>query len=147
MAQVSKYPISKEVYKYIFDVFLKTVAELRTKREVQQFFDEFLSPTERIMFTKRLAIGILLAKKYNYREISKLLRVSLTTIGGISLLYKYGNNFRTIIDKLLADEKMEEVWLKVGEKISGVLSSGGSKAGGWFYLKQNLRKKRLNKPL
>lgn len=145
MSQVSKYPISKEVYETIFGIFLGTIADLKTKTQVSEFFKEFLTPTERIMFAKRLAIAVLLAKNYRYREISKILRVSATTIGGISLQYKYGDNFKRMISHVLESEKSEKFWLEFSEKVSGILSSGGSKSGGWFYLKQELRKKRLKK--
>jgi len=145
MSQVSKYPISRDVYETISEALSKTIINLRTKSQVIQFFEEFLSPTERIMLAKRLAIGLLLAKEYSYREIRKILRVSTTTIGDAALLYKYGNSYREVILKLLKDEKMEEFWLKVGETISAAGAKGGSKSGAWVYLRNQLRKKRLKK--
>lgn len=145
MPQVSKYPISKDVYNTIFDKLSETIVNLRTKGQVIRFFDEFLSPTERIMLAKRLAIGLLLAKEYSYREIREVLRVSTTTIGDSALLYKYGKGYREVIEKLIEDEKMEEFWLKIGEIISSVGASAGSKSGGWVYLRDQLRKKRLKK--
>ncbi|MEK7188346.1 MAG: Trp family transcriptional regulator [Patescibacteria group bacterium] len=145
MPQVSQYPISKDVYQRVFDVFLRTIAGLRTKKEVSNFFEEFLTPTERIMFAKRLAIGLLLAKKYDYRGISKILRVSTTTVSSISILYRYGADFRKVIDNIVSDEAMEEFWLGLGEKMADILSTGGKGSGGWFYLKQQLRRRRFKK--
>jgi len=146
MTQVSKYPISKDVYEHIFDVFLATIAEIKTKNEVASFLQDFLTPTERIMLAKRLAIGLLLAKNYDYREISKILRVSTTTIGNMSSLYKYGHAYRKVIDDILADEEMEKFWLDFGEKIASILSPGGAKTSGWFYLRNEIRKKKRRKP-
>jgi uncharacterized protein YerC len=146
MAQVSKYPITKEVYETIFEVFSKTIAGLSTKKQVSDFFDEFLSPTERIMLAKRLAIGLLLAKEYNYDEISKILRVSSPTIAGMALTYKYKNSYRKLIDDILTDEKFEDFWLKVGENITAILSVSGAKGGkGWRYLKEEIKGRRLKK--
>lgn len=145
MTQISKYPITQDVYDRIFDVFLSTIAGLVSKKAVSDFFEEFLTPTERIMFAKRLAIGLLLAKNYDYREISKVLRVSTTTISGVSILYKYGKNYRKVVDNLLKDEEMEKFWLGIGEKVASILSSGGSKTTSWRYLKQELKRKRLKK--
>lgn len=146
MSQVSKYPISKDVYERVFEVFLKTVVGLQTKRSVAQFLEEFLSPTEQIMLAKRLSIALLLEKNYDYREISKILRVSTATIGSVALCYRYGNAFKEVVKKILRDEKIEEFWTSIGEKITSILAMPGSKSGTWIYLKQELEKKRRNKP-
>ena len=138
--------ISKDVYQKIFDVFLKTIADLKTKAEVEKFFQDFLTPTERIMLAKRLAIGLLLAKKYDYRDISKILRVSTTTVANMSILYKYGQFYRKIIDEIESDEQMKEFWLEFGEGIAGVLAVGGAKASGWFNLRNEIRKTRKKEP-
>lgn len=147
MSQVSKYPVRKDVYEEIFDTFLETIAGLTTKKDVSTFFNEFLTPTERIMFAKRLAIGLLIAKDYDYREISELLRVSTATIAGYSLFYKYGSGYKEVINKILRDEKIEKFMLSLAEKIASVGALGGSKAGGWIYLRNQIRKRRLKKVL
>ena len=49
-------------------------------RERRAFFDDLLTPTERIMFSKRLAILYLLAKGYTVRSIQEMLRVSPSTV-------------------------------------------------------------------
>ena len=121
MPQVSKYPVSKDIYERIFDVFLKTIANLTTKNQVVSFFDEFLSPTERIMLCKRLAVAFLLAKEYDYRTISKILRVSTTTVGTVAISYKYKKNYKKVIENILKDEKIEEFWVNVGEKVAKLL--------------------------
>ena len=69
MSQVSKYPVRKDVYEEIFETLLETIAGLTTKKDVSAFFNEFLTPTERIMFAKRLAVGLLIAKGYDYKDI------------------------------------------------------------------------------
>ncbi len=147
MSQVSKYPVRKDVYEEIFDTFLETIAGLTTKNEVSTFFNEFLTPTERIMFAKRLAIGLLIAKDYDYREISELLRVSTATIASYSLFYKYGKGYREVINKILQNEKIEKFLLSLAEKIASVASMGGSKSGSWIYLRNQIRKRRLKKAL
>src|SRR3989344_2783004 len=100
MPQVSKYPVSKDVYEQIFDILLGALAGLQTRKQVSNFIADFLTPTEAIMFSKRLAIGVLLAKKYDYRDISKILRVSTTTVGSVSLLYNHRPNFKKTVDEI-----------------------------------------------
>jgi len=48
MTQVSKYPISKDVEKRIFEIFLKVISDLRNPLEIEEFFNEFLSPVEKL---------------------------------------------------------------------------------------------------
>ena len=146
MTQVSKYLLSKDVYDHIFDVFLSSLVQIRTKNSASEFLNEFLTPTEKIMLAKRLAIGILIAKKCNYSEISQKLKVSTTTVGNMSSLYKYGTSYKRIIDKLLATEETKIFWTGFGEGIASIADIGGAKAAGWKDLKLKLRKKKLPNP-
>ena len=145
MTQVSKYPVSKDVYERIFDIFLKTVSGLYSKNKAGGFLKEFLTPTEQIMLSKRLAISFLLSKNYKYREITRILRVSTNTIMRVSFLNKNGKYYKQTIDKIINDEKLEDFWLNVGEKLTKVLASGKSKSGSWRYLHAEIVKKRKNK--
>mgnify|MGYP001091227409 CR=1 FL=1 len=147
MAQVSKYPISKAVYERILDVFFKTLIEIRTKSEANQFINDFLTPTEQIMLSKRLAIAFLLEKEYDFRSISKILRVSLTTIASVNLIRKYGGRgYQKMIGKLLREEKVKDFLSQVAETINGKM--GKSRKGGeaWRYLHKELEKKGKKKP-
>ncbi len=145
MPQVSKYPISKDVYERIFDVFLKTLAGLKTKKRVSGFLKEFLTPTEQVMLAKRLAIAFLLTKGYSYREVGDILRVSKSTIGFVSLDLKDGESYKRVIDKVLKNEEVEEFIENVGEKVSALFAAGGSKSSAWRYLKREIQNKRKNR--
>ena len=147
MAQVSKYPVRKDVYNEIFEVFLETIANLDTKKKVAVFFEEFLTPTERIMLAKRLAIGLFISKGYNYQEISDLLRVSTSTIADYAIVYKYKNGYKEVVNQILKSKQIERFLLSLGEKIASIGAMGGSKSGGWIYLRNELKKKRSNKVL
>lgn len=142
MTQVSKYPISKDVYERIFDVFLKTLAGLKKKSHFQGFLEEFLTPTEQIMLAKRLAIAFLLMKGYSYREISMILRVSLSTIGFVSLDLKEGEYYKKVVNKVLKNEEVEEFLNNVGEKVAALFATGGSKSSAWRYLKSEIQNRR-----
>lgn len=148
MAQVSKYPISDKVYKRILEIFFKTFVEIKTKGEAKQFMEDFLTPTEQIMLAKRLAIAFLLEKDYDFRTISKILRVSTTTIARVNLMRKYGGQgYQRMIKKLLREEKIKDFLLQVGESIAEVAGKGrGKGTGSWRYLRKELEKKRGEKP-
>lgn len=146
MAQISKYPVSKKVYNRIFDLFLEIFSKLGTKQEVSDFFDEFLTPTEKIMLAKRLAINILLAKKFSYDEISEILRVSSATITNVSDKYKYGKTLNTITQDLINKEGIEDFWLEIAETITSMGTVGTKGTEGWRYLNKEIHKKLVNKP-
>ena len=122
MTKVSKYLIKSEVQERMFEVFWKTIADLKTNVEVKGFFQELLTPTEQIMLAKRLAISILLAKKYTYEEIVDVLKVSPVTIGTISLwLKKEGKAFQKSINRILVQQKQEEFWDNLEKFFSNIL--------------------------
>lgn len=146
MPQVSKYPISEDVYIRILEVFSKSIIELKNDNQVWNFFKEFLTPTEQIMLSKRFAVAFLLAKNYTYRDISKILRVSTTTISHVAFSYKYGSDFKRMVRIILKDESISEFWEKIGEKILILLASPGRKSNSWVYLREEVRKRNLSKP-
>lgn len=147
MTQVSKYPISKAIYERILEIFFKVFVRIKTKNEAEQFIKDFLTPTEQIMLAKRLAIAFLLEKNYDFRTISRILRVSLTTIARVNLMRKYGDQgYQRMIKGMLREEKMKEFFLKVGEATSEQLGKSVKGGDAWRYLHKELEKKRKEKP-
>lgn len=147
MSQISKYPISEVVYERILDIFFKALIDIQTKGEARQFLGDFLTPTERIMLAKRLAIAFLLEKEYDYEIIRKTLRVSTPTIAAVNRIRKYGGRgFQRIIRKLLVEEKIKDFIFSVGKSVSGTLGRGGKGGGVWRYLHQELKSKTERKP-
>lgn len=147
MTQVSKYPVSKDVYDRVFDLFIETVVSLKLKEEAKNFFDDYLSPTERVMLAKRLAVAILLKKKYQYREISKILRVSTSMINTVSLSLKFRGTFDKIVEKVVRKEELKGKLLDSSEKVLSVLSSANSKSGSWTYLRDEVTKENRKRSL
>jgi len=126
MAQVSKYPLKKEVKERIEELLWEVIGSLRSKQETEKFFRDLLSPTEEIMLSKRLAIALMLLKNYEYRTISEILKVSTGTVGKISLWLKHeGEGYRGVLEKIIAKEKWEELWEKIDEGIRRILPPKG----------------------
>lgn len=120
----------------MFEVLWKTIADLHTSSQVEDFFTELLTPTEKIMLAKRLAISILLIKKYSYKEIIDILKVSASTIGMISRwLKKEGKAFQKAIANLLAQEKQEEFWDNLEQFLSEIIPPG--KGVNWTIARRN----------
>lgn len=145
MPQVSKYPIRQEVYERIYELLLKTIADAHSLEEARLLLDDLLSPMERIMLAKRLAIAVLLAKGYQYKAIQGILRVSKPTVALVNLSLKYeGKGYKKFVEQVLKEEKMSEFWAKVGDLILGTMAQGKG-SGHWRYLRHELRRKRYQK--
>ncbi|PIR79923.1 MAG: hypothetical protein COU25_02920 [Candidatus Levybacteria bacterium CG10_big_fil_rev_8_21_14_0_10_35_13] len=117
MTKVSKRLLDKNLENRIFEVFIKTIVDLKNPNDVQNFINDLLSPVERIMLVKRLAIAILLTKGYTYQMIDDTLKVSHPTIMKVSLELKYGinNGYKRVVDNFLEHEKREELIDKIEE--------------------------------
>ena len=83
MTRVSRRPLKAEELKRTRDAFLKAVVVLRTKSDVEEFLQGFLTPSEWKMFTKRLAVADMLSYGASYAKIEERLKVSNTTIARI----------------------------------------------------------------
>lgn len=144
MAQVSKYPIHKSVEKRIFEILRTTISNLKRSDDIEEFLYDFLSPVEKIMLAKRLAIAILLAKGYSYPSIRHILRVNPTTIATVSLSLKYsGKGYKKMVEKILSDEKKDNFWQKIEDLLAKIPNSKGSS---WVYQRKKYeQQKRLKK--
>lgn len=110
MPQVSRRMLSKDVEGKITETLLEAVSQIRDKKEVSLFLNDLLTPTERIMVTKRLAIAILLLKGWGYDGVKDVLKVSSDTISRVALVLKMNNGYRIVVEKLLKTEAGREFW-------------------------------------
>ena len=147
MSQISRYPVSKIVYERILEIFFGIIVRIRTKKEAERFLSDFLTPTERVMLAKRLAIAFLLERNYDQRTIARVLRVSTTTVSRVSLMKKIGGSgYEKMIRKLMRDEKLEQFLLGVAKAIASAASVGSKGTRGWRYLRQEIEKEINKKP-
>lgn len=145
MPQVSRFPVKQEVYERIFELLLKTVADSHDKKEARLLLDDLLTPTEKIMLAKRLAIAVLLAKGYQYGSIQEILRVSKPTIAMVNLAFKYkGAGYKKFVAKVLGEEKIGEFWEKAQDLVLGTLSKG-TRGADWRHLHYEIKRKRWKK--
>lgn len=145
MPQISKYPVSKDVAERIFEIFVKSLIKIKNSAEAQNFAFDLFSPVEKIMLAKRIAIAFLLMKGYQYREIGRLLRVSLGTIGSVNLALKMSKGgYKIILRRIEKEEDLERFFLKT----AGVLLSPlavPSKGQSWRYLRDEVRRAKEKK--
>ena len=110
MGKVSRRYLDKQLEKHISSLFWKSIVDLKTPEEAEAFFKDVLSPTERIMLVKRLAIAVLLSQGYTYDLIDDTLKVSRPTIMNVSFWLKNGGSgYQRAVSKILANKKKEEI--------------------------------------
>lgn len=144
MTQVSKYPISKNIFDRIFEIFLRTFIEIKNKEEADQFISDFLTPTEKIMLAKRLAIAFLLEKNYDYRTIQRIIRVSSPTITSVNMSRKFGSEgYKKLISKIIKEEKLMNLLESSIIKLLSAPSSLERGSGSWTYLKKEVQKQKM----
>lgn len=144
MAQISKYPIHKNVEKRMFEILKSTISHLRSTDDIEDFLEDFFSPVEKIMLSKRLAIAVLLTKGHSYPAIAEILRVTPSTIASISLKLKYsGKGYKKAVERILAIENQDNFWQKVEDVLAKIPKSKGSS---WIYQRKEYeREKRAKK--
>ena len=89
MSQVSKFIVKPELWEKIFNLFVEAILGIKNKNELEGFIGNFFTPTEKIMFAKRFAAAVMLAKGTDYTTIRKTLRISPPTIARMSFRIKY----------------------------------------------------------
>ena len=110
MAQVSKRKLTPKTEVRLFKIFWETISELKGPINVEEFFTDLLTPTERIMLAKRLAIAVMLLKGYGYESIENSLKVTSGTISSVALWLKHsGSGYRKMVEKLAKKEKFQEL--------------------------------------
>lgn len=125
MTQVSKYPVRKEIEERMYEVFLDSVAMVKTRGQVEKLIDDLLSPTERTMLAKRFSIALLLLKKYDQRAVSSILKVSLTTVNKISrALQKGTGGYGMVINAIVRQEKFHAFLEKLDDILADFVTMG-----------------------
>lgn len=125
MTQVSKYPLRKEIEKRMFEVFLDSIAMVKTRDKVEKLVTDLLSPTEKTMLAKRLSIALLLYKKYDQRSIVRVLKVSLSTVSRISRSLQQGSGgYAMVISSMLQKEEFQGFLDKLDDALADMFTVG-----------------------
>lgn len=127
----------------MFEIFTSTISSLKNSEDIEDFLHDFLSPVEKIVLAKRLAIAVLLAKKYSYPSIAQILRVTPATIATVSLSLKYsGKGYKKMVEKILSDEKKDKFWEKIEDVLAKIPKAKGSD---WSYQQKTYKNQKLAK--
>lgn len=111
MTNISKRKLKKEVQDKIHNRFVKTMVDLHGKGG-SLFIEELFTPTEKIMFAKRLAGLLMIAQNISPYKISKTLRLSFSTTAQMQTDVE--NNKYPSITKIIQKKKdRERFWMEL----------------------------------
>ena len=126
MSRVDSRKIASEERMKYLDLLWTSIAELKSREEVKNFFKDLLSESESIMLARRIIIAKYLLEDKSYEEISEILSAGHSTIANVhrwlaSGFQGYENaikKFKSVVDKRLAGKRDEPAipysfgWLK-----------------------------------
>ena len=140
MPQVSKRKLAKDIDEQIATLLLQAIAKLHKESDISSFLDELLTPTEKIMLSKRLAIAVLLKKGYNYTMIGSALKVTSTTIARVSYWINHkGTAMHKMVISLLNDARWEAFWNMVDYTLEKMMVP--KKGSNWSMRRQQVERK------
>jgi uncharacterized protein YerC len=146
MTQISKRKVKQEVLDEMTQIFLTSLSQVRNEDDAIHFIEDLLTPTERIMLAKRVAIAIMIKKGYEHETIRSILKVSRSTVSAVNgKMLLGGKGYNQILDKIIKSEKMEAVLTKIEDTVLKALSYGSGKGGAvvWKEIrKRNKQQKR-----
>lgn len=80
MPQISRRFLQSKVQKKMDELLIELIGKCRSREEAAGFTAALLTPTEKTMIAKRLAITLMLLKGYSPGDIDDILKVSIATV-------------------------------------------------------------------
>lgn len=141
MARVSKRQLDKRVLEKLFDLFFEIIGKQKNKQEFLNVIGDLLSPTERVMIAKRVAIIYLLLKKKDVRTIGQVLKVSKSTVSKFSILLSNSRGVVPLFKKIVRNDKIIVFLNEVFDLLFPPGTYGTSWKAGWERRKMIRREK------
>jgi len=121
MVQVSRRQLKNEIREEISENLWIAISAVSKKEDVLDFIYDILSPAERLMIEKRLAVAILLLRGWKYDAIKDFLKVSNSTINNVrSNMERGGRGFRFIVEHLEKKKSLGKI-IRKSEKSFGIM--------------------------
>lgn len=142
MPPVSKRFLPKETKYKIYSLLISAIGKVNKRHDISPFLSDLLTPTEKIMIAKRLAIAFLLLRgDIDQRQISHYLKVSTSTVARVNLILNtQGKGYRNVIAKIMNQEALRKVLNELYEGLTP-LPGKGKNWGEWKKKRKERRKK------
>ncbi|KKQ24178.1 MAG: hypothetical protein US40_C0002G0009 [Candidatus Roizmanbacteria bacterium GW2011_GWC2_37_13] len=131
MTRISRFPVEDAVLEKLYYLMFEVVNCMDEEEEFSSIINELLSPTERIMIAKRVAIIYLLMKKIDYSNISDVLKVSSTTIAKFHSIMLKGKAIKNALKGIVGNEKVKDFLEKLYLDLRGPGTYGVNWKSAW----------------
>ena len=148
MPQVSKRYLKRETAARIDELLWNVIIECASKPVTISFLSDLLTPTEKIMLAKRVAIAYLLLKGIPSDVICDTLKVSYPTVRTVALTLAYrGDGLRQVLNKIATQERWKNLFKDIVE--TGISVLGSAKGADWKTTRawERLRAREKQNPL
>ncbi|HVF69463.1 MAG TPA: Trp family transcriptional regulator [Xanthomonadales bacterium] len=110
MPHVSKHKLDKKVEDELSDTLDLILSKLSNKESVRHFLLSLLTPTERVMLAKRLAIIILLKEEVPQSHVAQTLHVTRITVSRLQFfLEARGQGYEEAFEILKKEEDVRQL--------------------------------------
>jgi uncharacterized protein YerC len=131
MPQISRRKLDKKILRRIGEIFLDSIAGLQNRQEAAAFLNDLLTPTEKLMIAKRLAIAVLLARGYEDDSIKDILKVTQNTVTAVKKNLVFSSEeYRKAIKKIVGRKKIKNFFL-ILEEIFEIMPPKGERWSDW----------------
>jgi len=144
MPHISKRKLEE---KFVKDLFLEIVSVFEKagrRGELKRVLGELLTPTEKIMFAKRLAVISMLAQNIPIHVIADNLSMSSSTIDIMSLRFEVGS-YSHVVENGLKKTDIVDI-INMIQTVGGIMPPRSGK-GRWKSLDNSLRRERIDSRL
>lgn len=109
MPHLSRVKLSKKTEQELINHLNLVLTSVDKNSEMVTFLEALLTPTEKLMLAKRLAIIVLLEEGLSESEIARILHVTRITVAKMQLFYEArGQGFKIALKKLEEQKKLQE---------------------------------------
>lgn len=120
MPQVSKRKINPKTQFKIDEALVKIFARIGTTTERENFLAEFLTPTEKLMLAKRLALIALTMQGYSLTQTEEILGISHVT--SVRYLKRVAQGHFPLLRKIVRNKNKKKT---IDEWVDLILRAGG----------------------
>jgi len=114
MPRASKKKISKTINLELKEYFASLISGLKSKKQIEEFMNDFLTPEENLMLAKRLLVYMMFENKYPLVTIESILGVSDEMTRVHKNKYAVKNKiFHSIIHTLAKKQRSKQLWKKI----------------------------------
>lgn len=110
--------------------FTQTLVKISDDALLRRFLDDLLSPTEKLMLSKRLMAAVLLQRGYSGGVVCRVLKMSKTTVWLLQReLVKSGEGYRKVFDRFFREARGQRILAAIERFLDAVtLPVKGSKS-------------------